>query len=35
MTRRDTGKIVLQCKIQENNGLYILSQEQFEEKMGI
>ena len=35
MTRRDTGKLVLTCKIQDNNGLYTLSQEQFEEQMGI
>ena len=32
---RATGKIILQCRIQETNGLYTLSQEQYEEQLGV
>ena len=35
MRDRATGKVVLHCRIQETNGLYTLSQEQFEEQLGI
>jgi len=35
MRDRATGKVVLHCRIQEMNGLYTLSQEQFEEQLGI
>ena len=35
MRDRASGKVVLHCRIQDTNGLYTLSQEQFEEQLGI
>ena len=35
MKDRTTGRIVLHCRIKETNGLYTLSQEQFEDQSGI
>jgi len=35
MRDRASGKVVLHCRIQDTNGFYTLSQEQFKEQLGI